>query len=863
MIRTTCAAACLLLSLLTARPAFAQDAGSAHLQVTVVDPTRAAVPGATVTVIGLDDATRKTTLAPIVSNDRGVVSFDRLTPGRYSIEATLPGFDPALLRDVPLRRGDNRHVLMLTLKTVVENITVGRGQEIASSRDASSFGTKLTDEDIQTLSDDPAELQRQLLELAGPDAVIRVDSFEGGDLPPKSQIKSVHVTRDQFAAEAAYPGSTFVDVITQPGSGALTGNLNLNYRGTLFQGISRPFVDIKQPELNRNINGTIGGTLVPNKSDFSVSIYRQQQYSSPILNQPPQPAVVIPVKQGYSVWQANGLLNYALTRDQTLRVSYITAKQELSNQGVGAYDSPERAYAGDFFGYQTRIQEAGPIGRRTFQNTRIQFTSIDQSQTSALEAPTIVIQNQRTTGGAQVAGGTKSRTFVIASDVDYIRGIHSWRAGLQIDGGWYDSDANSGYLGTYTFADEAAYQAGTPQLYTRTIGDPRVKYFNAQSAFYVQDDVRLSKALTLSPGVRYMVQTHVADKTGIAPRFGVTWSPFKSGRTSFRGSVGVFYWPMETSRVYEQTIRFDGNHQQQILVVNPTYPDPGSVTAQPGNKYVLGDYSLQRNLRYSAGVDHTFSPRVRVNALYAYVHQFNFWSGANLNAPVDGVRPDPSYANILEALTGGEVRRHDVTLNLTVSMLAPSPASAAAMFNWRRLSLNTSFSTIHAYQSGDGPFVPSPTGTLATEWGPQPADQPYRVSASITSTQLRNLNVNLSFTSNSGSLYTETTGFDDNMDGVLNDRPDGIGLRTLRTPNQATANLRVAYTIVTRGGAGLPGGAAVPGARRYRVSLTFNASNLTNRANFGGYSGNLNSHFGQPTLVINPRRADFGMTINF
>jgi hypothetical protein len=862
MIRTTCAVACLLFSLLLAHPAVAQDT-SARLQVTVVDPTRASVPGATVTVIGLDDVTRKTTLSPLVSNDRGLASFDRLTPGRYSIQATLPGFDPALLRDVSLRRGDNRHVLMLTLKTVVESVTVGRDQETASSRDASSFGTKLTDEDIQTLSDDPAELQKQLLELAGPDAIIRVDSFEGGDLPPKSQIKSVHVTRDQFAAEAAYPGSTFVDVITQPGSGALTGNLNLNYRGTLFQGISRPFVSIKQPESNKNINGTIGGTLVPNKSDFSVSVYRQQQYSSPILNQPPQPAVVIPVKQGYSVWQVNGLLNYALTRDQTLRVGYITAKQTLDNQGVGAYDSPERAYRGDFFGYQTRVQEAGPIGRRTFQNTRIQFTSIDQSQTSALEAPTIVIANQRTTGGAQVAGGTKSRAFVIASDVDHIRGIHSWRAGLQIDGGWYDSDSSSGYLGTYTFADEAAFQAGTPQLYTRTIGDPRVKYFNAQSAFYVQDDVRVSKALTLSPGVRYLVQTHVADKSGVAPRFGVTWSPFKSGRTSFRGSVGVFYWPMETSRVYEQTIRFDGNHQQQITVVNPTYPDPGSVTAQPSNKYVLGDYSLQRNLRYSAGIDHTFSPRVRVNALYAYVHQFNFWSGANLNAPVDGVRPDPRYANILEAVTDGEVRRHDVTLNLTVSMLAPSPAAAAARFNWRRVSLNASFNTIHAYQSGDGPFVPSPTGTLATEWSPQPADQPYRVSASITSTQLRNLNVNVSFTSNSGSLYTETTGFDDNLDGIINDRPDGVGLRTLRTPNQATANLRVAYTIATRGGASGPGGAPAPGARRYRVSLTFNASNLTNRANFGGYSGNRNANFGQPTLVVNPRRADFGMTINF
>jgi len=68
------------------------------------------------------------------------------------------------------------------------------------------------------LSDDPDELARQLRELAGPSAVIRVDSFEGMQLPPKSQIKSVHVTRDQFAAESANPGDTFVEIITQPGT---------------------------------------------------------------------------------------------------------------------------------------------------------------------------------------------------------------------------------------------------------------------------------------------------------------------------------------------------------------------------------------------------------------------------------------------------------------------------------------------------------------------------------------------------------------------------------------------------------------------------------------------------------------------
>lgn len=860
MIRAKYLFAVLFILLSFIHPASAQDAGTARLQVTVVDPTRAAVPGATVIVAGIDDATRKASLKPLVSNDKGMATLDNLAPGHYSLQATLSGFDSALLRDVTLRRGDNRHVLMLTLKTVTENVTVGGGQDQASSRAASTFGLTMTQDAIQTLSDDPAELQRQLLELAGPDAVIRVDSFEGGNLPPKSQIKSVHVTRDQFAAEAANPGSTFVDVITQPGSGALTGNMNLNYRGTAFQGIAKPFVTIKQPESNKNFNGTLGGTLVPQKSDFSVSVYRQLQYTSPIVNQAGKPASVIPVRQGYSVWQVNGLVNYALTRDQTLRVSYITAKQRLNNQGIGAYDGPERASTGDFFGYQTRIQEAGPIGRRTFHNTRLQFTSIDQSQHANVEQQTIVVQDERTTGGAQVAGGTKQRTFVFASDVDHIRGIHSWRAGVQIDGGWYDSDSNANYLGTYTFADDAAYRNGTPLLFTQTVGNPRVKYFNAQSAVYLQDDVRVSKSLTLSPGVRYMVQTHVSDKSGVAPRFGLTWSPFKSGKTSFRGSVGLFYWPMETTRVYEQTIRFDGNHQQQVLIVNPSYPDPGPVTALPSNKYVLGDFSLQRNLRYSAGIDHTFSPRVRMNVLYAYWHQFNFWTGENLNALVNGVRPDPAFANVLEANTDGQIRRHDLSANLNVSMLAPSPAANASRFNWRRLSVNASFSRIRARQSGDGPFVPPPTGTLATEWGPQPVDSPYRVTASITSTQLRNLNVNLAWTSNAGSLYTETTGLDDNQDGVLNDRPDGIGLRTLRTPGQQAANLRVSYTLVTTSSA--PPG--TPGVRRYRVSLNLNANNLTNRANFGGYSGNLqSSNFGQPTLVVNPRRVDMGVNIAF
>jgi hypothetical protein len=796
----------------------------------------------------------------VKTDDHGLATFEGLPPGRYSVQAEFPGFDLGLLRNLNVRRGDNRHVVVLTLKNISENVDVGAGQEAASTRSDSAFGQAMTADELATLSDDPTELQRQIMDFAGPDAVIRVDSFEGAQLPPKSQIKSVHVTRDQFAAEADRPGSTFVDIITQPGSGALSGGANFSFRNNALAGKS-PFVGRSNPEVNRDFNGNLGGTLIKDRADFSLFVYGQNQYTTPILNQAGSPAEVLKLRQPNRFGEVGGQLNFALTRDQTMRVGYLKYGQHSSNQGVGILEGPEHAFSSDFTAYQFRIQEAGPIGRRIFHNTRLFLTGTDSESRSVTEAPTIVIQQERTMGGAQVRGGTRDTEFNFASDVDYIRGIHSWRAGILAVGSFYNSDADSNYLGTYTFADEASFEAGRPLQFTQSIGNPTVKYTNVQGGIYLQDDLRISKSLTLSPGVRYTLQTHVRDRGGIAPRFGTTWSPSKSGHTTIRFSAGIFYWYMEMARVYEQTLRFDGNHQQQVIVLNPSYPDPGAVEGLPPNKYVLGDYSLQRNLRYSAGVDHRFSPRFRVNVLYAYVHQFELWRGENLNAPVNGVRPNPDFANIVQTLTDGTTRRHDVTVSLNLSLFTPSPAANNARVNWRRLSVSAGYGTVHAFNNSDGPFTPPPSGTLDTEWGPGPGDLAYRLNVSLTSTQIRNLNVNLGWNTSAGQPYNETTGIDDNQDGFLNDRPAGIGLRSLRTTGNSTLNLRVNCNL-TRGGAAGP--AAGAQGRRYRVGLSFSVQNLTNHANYGGYSGVVTSStFLQPTYVTNPRRADVGVNIGF
>src|SRR5688500_11302565 len=366
--------AAFLCLLFASRTVAAQSARDALVQVTVVDPSTNVVPASTVRLLPL--APGAAPLDPALTNSAGVATFERVPPGEYIIRAEFTGFDVGTLRDVRVRSGTNRHVIMLPLARVEDAVTVGRdAREAAADRRATTFGLTLTPEQIEALSDDPTELQRQILELAGSDAVIRVDSFEGQQLPPKAQIKSIRVTRDQFAAEAAQPGSTFVDVVTQPGVGPVRGSANFTIRDGSMTGRSR-FTDVQGPEQFREFGGTLGGTMIAGKTSFSVSINGQHNYQSPILNAalPDRTrAETLRIRQPNRNVSTNVLVDHAVTRDQTLRVGVTSGQQRRENVGVGAYNLPERGFWQQRDDFQIRLQEAGPLGRRSFLNTRLAY----------------------------------------------------------------------------------------------------------------------------------------------------------------------------------------------------------------------------------------------------------------------------------------------------------------------------------------------------------------------------------------------------------------------------------------------------------------------------------------------------------
>ena len=266
-----------------------------RLVVTVVDQTGAVLPTATVTIEGLEDATKQKTLDPVTASDQGVASVAGLAPGRYSVQAEFPGFQKNIVKDTRVRAGDNKLTITLALEKMNDSVTVSQDAVLAAADPhGSSFGTALTRDQIDALSDDPDTLAQQLSDLGGPGATIRVDSFEGGQLPPKSQIKSIHVTRDGFAAENHSSGQIFVEIITQPGVGALRGGINTRLRDGSMSGRNQITGTIP-PERTEDVGINIGGSLIHQRASFSLQFNGTNQFVKPVLN------VALPTGQQASV----------------------------------------------------------------------------------------------------------------------------------------------------------------------------------------------------------------------------------------------------------------------------------------------------------------------------------------------------------------------------------------------------------------------------------------------------------------------------------------------------------------------------------------------------------------------------------
>jgi outer membrane receptor for ferrienterochelin and colicin len=842
----------------------AQRAGSGRLVITAVDTLEGRLPGATVTVTS-SSAGQDTEPHLAVTDGSGEVQVDGLPPGEYIVAVELPGFETARV-DVRVASGETRRIeAALPIQGFAEEVAVT--QEASRARDTDGFSDSLSEEAIDQLPDDPDEMAQLLDELAGGDAEFRVNGFEGGELPPKDQIQAIRIRQDPFAPDSMGAGQPRVEIVTRPGSNNWKHEVNAGFRDQSLDA-RQAFAPARGDGQTRRLSWSASGPVVKDRASIAARLSTRDSFDAQtIVATNPAGSINDIVNTQRKRLDAEVRVEHALTRSNTLRLEYQHRNMSGENLGVGDFDLRERAYGDERQRQVFRVSTTGTVGTKLFNEFRLELADDRQVFESLSNAVTLNVQNAFVAGGAQRAGGQRNREIEIGTSLEYApNDRHKMRVGFEGEFGRYTSDRMENAAGTFTFSSLADYEAGRPRQFVRRTGDPFVGFSRYEFSWWVHDDVKLGERVRLGLGLRHDFQKHLDDTWNLAPRVSVSWTPFADDHTTVNAGFGVFNrWFADS--VYEQTIRLDGTRQRDLIVRDPSFPDPFDEFAEaempPPSIVRTGDVVMERSRRVSVGVEHRVNRDLRLRLNVFSQDTDDRLRAVNVNAPIDGVVPNPAFGRVTLIGSTGSAESRGID------------ASVRASFADQRVSSFLRYRYTRSYNDADGPFsLPVDATDLAAEWGPASSDVPHRIFGALRTRLPFGFRVNLLGSLSSGRPYTITTGFDDNADTVFNDRPAGVGRNTERGAWQRNVDLRLAWRPLgnvpeggrggRRGGGGEgrrgDGGGAVPRG----MELYARVSNLFNETNYTRYAGVLTSpFFGQPIAASSPRRLEIGTRVFF
>ena len=863
----------ILIFALAADPILAQNKRQreAGLRVTVVDQTGAAIPNAQVTI----NKQRRT----LVTGKFGEANFSGLAPGKYQLEVAADGFAPVAIKDVDVRAGANSIEVKLDVAGVQDEITVGRDKQEAGADPRGGTSMVLTEEQIAQLPDDPEEFEEAIRNLAGPGATFKVNGFRGGKLPPKNQIREIRFRTNAYAADSHESSFITVDILTKPGLDRWRGSFNIGFRDESLNA-RNAFAPARPAEQNRRFGFELGGPLWKKRSSIFLSADGVNSYEAKIIN------ALLPggvrndaVRSPWRSLNLNARVEHLLTPTHTSRVEYQRNALRRDNNGVGAFELPERAYTTDSTEHVLRLADSGPIGKKLFNEIRFQTIWQGFDIDSLSDERTIQVLGAFSGGGAQISSSRRSREIEIADNLDIPFKKHGVRAGFQLEASAYGSTDIRNRNGAFIFSSLEDFLAGRPATFRRRSGEGRVDFDQVQFGWYAQDDWRIHKSLTLSFGARHELQTNLSDRNNFMPRVGFAWSPSKKGNTTIRGGGGIFYdW--FASETYEQALRVNGQQQRDLDIRAPGFPDPfsgGTAITLPASRIVIDpNLRMPYVAQASVGFEHSLPRNMRIRSQYSYRRGIHQLRGRNINAPIDGVRPDPGSGVVTQIESSANSFSHALFVN----------------FNWSQFGkfmIGAGYALSKTTDETDSALsLPADNFNLRGERGPSLQDARHRFNILTNFMLTKSLSLSSIFNASSARPYNVTTGFDDNKDLSVNDRPAGVGRNSARGAGQWDLSSRLSWSFsfgkkpdnpgaggpqvrIIRGGGdsgemlnAVSSGPPGPDDKRFRVQLFIQATNLFNHMNPIGFSGVLTSPlFAQPTAAMPGRRIETGMRFVF
>jgi hypothetical protein len=581
------------------RAAAQSESGSAVLEGSVRDPDGKTVPNASVRIEAVDTGYART----VVTRADGRFMAPLLPVGRYSLEATAPGFTVGRQDDVVLRVGTTRTVdLNLSLAAMSEQITVLNEVSLIDRTEPAGSLTI----DGQSISDLPVrgrnfpefvrltptviqESDRSGLVVSGQRSINSNVAIDGADYNdplqgnqrggnegvfffPQAAVEEFQVVRVGATASVGRTSAGFVNVVTKSGTNALKGELfyfNRNRHLTSPDAFDRS-LDNRQDQFG----GAIGGPMVADKAHFFVAA-EQSYLRVPFETRfQPQPAgVTVPAElqalEGEHHGSNNPTTVFArvdvdLSASHRLTAQYTYARLRGENFN---FDSPQQDLAEET-NYQRTTDSHGAkltlssvFGASTLNELTAQLATDDRSERPNSSSPQIVISGFGTIGGDSGRPRAFEATrYQLADNLSVLHSGHRLRIGFDVNVTPARQQRESNIQGRYDFTSLAAYEAVKVSRYRQTLPgfDPADLWYEGtqhELGLYAQDRVTFGD-VTVDAGLRWDGQWNPSpsrpnpavpetakipnDLSMWQPRLGVAWSPGREGRTVLRATAGIY-----------------------------------------------------------------------------------------------------------------------------------------------------------------------------------------------------------------------------------------------------------------------------------------------------------------------------------
>lgn len=878
----------------------AQDC-TTRATVEILDADGAAIANAPITLDGRPAGT---------TDAHGRFTTCLATAGTHKLHVEAEGFTAT---DAKL---DNARPLTLRLKPSVVETVIEAAEESPVSNDSVAGTKELHADEIKQLADDPDEFSRQLQVLAAAaggapgQAIVAVDGFQnGGRIPPKSAIAFIRVNPDLFSSEyerPPYQGGR-VEIYTKPGQGKLHGALFTTQSGK-FLNAADPFAPSKAAIGKQRYGFELGGPIKLNRADFFLALEHRQIDQFAVVNavtldgnaQPQQVTANVATPQ--SLWEGSARFGLLLNAHNNFTGTYTATVNGLQNVGVGGTTLQQAGYNSEQSEHSIRLTNLQTVNANLVHESRLGLTWRLRDDAPLSNAPQLAVSGAFTGGGATTQQ-LRSHQLDTEFDDDILlqHKKHNIKAGLQLLNTSLNDRLPTNFNGTYVFGGGTApvlnpngtatqqttvingleqyrrallnLPGGTPTQFAITTGTAPTSLNQLRVTLFAQDQWKLRPRLELSGGLRWSMQTSPTTLANIAPRLGIAWSPDRKQRWVLHARTGLFFSPVDSATTLEAN-RLNGINQTQLQISNPSYAAPLSTgTARVTTlRAPLPSLSQTPSLQTHFGIEHDFPQHWHAQVNLYLVRAWNDLRSRNINAPFNGAANGPR-----PGAAGLNLYQYQQTGGLGGNVLF----AGVDQHSYKKLQIFAGYIHMNLRTNADTPATfPQSTYTDAGEYARPTWLATHQFLAFTNYVFPLGIVLSNQFNAASGTPYNVTTGYDNNGDGIFNDRPRfatqsdaNAALNSVFATPFGTLSSTGSGAVFQRNAGTLPWNVhldanlsrsfKLPGEAR-SIAINLRSTNLLNHTNVTAVGGVLGSPLFNRAYAADPgRRIEAGLRYAF